>query len=294
MTPVTPLRQRMLEDLQLRGLAAKTQDAYVRAVKQLAEHYHKSPDLISEEDLRQYFLYLQREKHVSASTFTIALCGLKFFYEHTLQREWAILDLARPVRETRLPVVLSTAEVRHILGRVRLLQYQVCLGTIYACGLRLREGVGLQVADLDGQRQLIRVRQGKGHQDRYVPLPTQALERLRQYWVTHRDPVWLFPARWAHSASQDMAATGPMDPSGVQRAFRAALRASGVVKPATVHTLRHSYATHLLEAGVNLRVIQAYLGHQSPQTTARYTHLTEPTERRALEAINRVMAEVVW
>ena len=155
---MTPLRQRMIEDMQLRGLAAKTQDSYLRAVKQLAEHYHKSPDLITEEELRLYFLYLKNDKHASPSTFTIALCGLKFFYQHTLQHAWATLELARPAREKKLPVVLSTDEVRRILGCLRRPHYRVCLTTIYSCGLRLQEGVHLHVADIDSQRKMIHVR----------------------------------------------------------------------------------------------------------------------------------------
>lgn len=289
----TPLRQRMIGDMQLHGFAAKTQDGYVRAVKQLAEYYHKSPDLITEDELRQYLLYLQNEKHIAASTFTIALCGLKFFYERTLQRSWHTFELARPAPEKKLPVVLSIDEVQKILSRLHRLRYRVCLTTIYACGLRLREGVYLQVGDMDSARQLLHVRQGKGGQDRYVPLPDGTLQLLRQYWSLHRHPVWLFPAPTQAGVSPS-AATQPMDESGVQRAFRAALHASGIAKAASVHTLRHSYATHLLEAGVDLRVIQAYLGHRSPQTTALYTHLTQPTEQRAIEAINRVMAELPW
>ncbi len=293
MTPSTPLRQRMIEDMQLHGFAAKTQDGYVRAVKQLAEYYHQSPDLITEEELRQYLLYLTNEKHVSASTFTVTLCGLKFFYEQTLQRAWHTLELARPVHEQTLPVVLSRDEVHQILSRLHRLRYRVCLTTIYACGLRLREGVHLQVGDIDSARQMLHVRQGKGGQDRYVPLPDGTLNLLRQYWSTHRHPKWLFPAP-TRAGMPLSSVTQPMDESGVQRAFRAALQASGIPKAASVHTLRHSYATHLLEAGVNLRVIQAYLGHRSPQTTARYTHLTPPTEQLAIEAINRVMAELAW
>ncbi len=292
MTPITPLRQRLLDDLQLHGLAAKTQDAYVRAVRQLAEYYHRSPDQISEEELRQYLLHLQRDRHVASSTFTIALCGLKFFYERTLHRTWTLFELARPAETSRLPVVLSTAEVRRVLQAVRLQPYRVCLTVLYASGLRLREGLGLEVADLDGARGLLHIRQGKGQQDRYVPLPAHALDQARQYWATHRDPRWIFPARWHATASRGGPAPHPMDPSSVQKAFRAAVQAAGISKPATVHTLRHSYATHLLEAGVDLRVIQVYLGHRSLKTTARYTHLTEPTEQRALAAINRVMAEV--
>jgi integrase/recombinase XerD len=289
----TPLRQRMIEDMQLRGLATQTQVAYVRAVRQLAEHYNKSPDCISEEELRQYLLYLKNEKRASASAFKIALCGIKFFYERTLQREWVTFDLARPVRQHKLPVVLSVEEVQRILGCLRLPRYRACLGVIYACGLRLREGVFLQVPDIDSDRMVIHVRHGKGNKERYVPLPQGTLLALRQYWVIHRNPVWLFPARPPADVSP-AAVTQPMDPSSVQRAFRIALQESGVQKAATIHTLRHSYATHLLEAGVNLRLIQAYLGHSSPASTAIYTHLTREGDDLATEAINRVMDRLAW
>ena len=285
---MTPLRQRMIEDLQLRGLSAKTQDSYLRAVRQLAEHYHKSPDLITEEELRLYFLYLKNDKQLSGSSFTLALCGCKFFYERTLHREWGILDLPRRAREKKLPTVLSVAEVRQILMCLRRPYYRVCLTTIYSCGLRLREGVYLQVTDIDSERMMLHIRQGKGNKDRYVPLPAGTLKLLRDYWSTHRHPVWLFPAPSRAGVLMSSAAQ-PMDESGVQRAFKAALQESSVQKDASVHTLRHSYATHLLEAGVNLRLIQAYLGHSSFQTTTRYTHLTREVETIATDAINRVM-----
>jgi integrase/recombinase XerD len=285
---MTPLRQRMMEDLQLRGLSAKTQEAYLRAVRQLAEHYHKSPDLITEEELRLYFLYLKNDKQVSRSSFSIALSGLKFFYERTLHREWATLDLPRRTREKKLPAVLSVTEVRQILACLRRPYYRVCLTTIYSCGLRLREGVSLQVRDIDGERKMLHVRQGKGNKDRYVPLPDNTLKILRDYWSTHRHPMWLFPAPTRAGVPMS-SATQPMDPSSVQRAFKAALQESGVQKEASVHTLRHSYATHLLEVGVHLRLIQAYLGHSSPKTTALYTHLTREANALATDAINRVM-----
>jgi len=290
---MTPLRQRMIEDLQLRGLAAKTQDAYLRAVRQLAEHYHKSPDLVSEEELRQYFLYLKNDKHASRSAYTIALHGLRFFYTYTLQRTDVTLDWVRPAQEKKLPVVLSTAEVRLIIGCLRRPHYRVCLTTIYSCGLRLLEGVYLKVGAIDGERKMLHIRQGKGNKDRYVPLPDNTLKMLRDHWSTHRHPVWLFPAP-TRAGVPLSSATQPMDESGVQRAFKAALQESGVHKEASVHTLRHSYATHLLEAGVNLRLIQAYLGHSSPQTTALYTHLTRPADDLAARAINQVMAEWPW
>ena len=250
---MTALRKRMLEDMQLRGLAPKTQEAYLRAVRQLAAYYDQPPDQLSEEQLRQYFLYLKNEKQASRSTCTIALCGLKFFYEHTLQRAWPTFKLVRPPQDHQLPVVLSREEVGRVLGGLYRPHYRVCLTTIYTCGLRLREAVRLEVPDIDGERLLIHVRRGKGARDRYVPLPAATLEQLRHYWLSHQHPRLLFPERRFHRA-----ATRPMSASGVQRAFKAAWLASGIPKKATVHTLRHSYATHLLEAGVHLRVIQAY------------------------------------
>jgi site-specific recombinase XerD len=165
-------------------------------------------------------------------------------------------------------------------------RYRVCLSTLYACGLRLQEGVRLQVSDIDGARHLLHVRLGKGHKDRYVPLPQRQLEVLRDFWRSHRHPIWLFPSPRLTPQHRD----GPLEVSGMQKAFRAAVQESGIRKPATVHTLRHSYATHLLEAGVNLRVIQAYLGHTSPTTTAVYTHLTRPAEIQVLAVLDPVLA----
>jgi len=285
---MTQLRQRLIEDLQLRGMSARTEQMYVRAVRQLAQHYHKPPDQISDEELRQYFLYVKNVKHWSRSGTTIALCGLKFFYEHTLQRSLATLQLVRPPREKKLPVVLSREEVRQILAQVRLLRYRTCLTTIYACGLRLQEGTHLQVSDIDSARQLIHVHHGKGGKDRYVPLPDSTLELLRQYWKTHGNPVWIFPAS-GRGGIHRPTAERPMPIGNVQDAFGAALRASGIGKKASVHTLRHSYATHLLEAGINLRLIQEYLGHNSPQTTALYTHLTSKAQEMATQVIHRLM-----
>jgi len=188
--------------------------------------------------------------------------------------------------------VLSVEEVGRILKCVYLERYRVCLTTIYACGLRLLEGVHLQVKDIDSQRKMLHICQGKGGKDRYVPLPDVSLEMLRQHWRTHRNQVWLFPSPEAMRAAwQGIEQVGkPMNETCVQKAFRAALWQSGIRKEATVHTLRHSYATHLLEAGVNLRVIQLYLGHASPATTAIYTHLTSITETQASDKINEMLA----
>jgi integrase/recombinase XerD len=285
---MTKLREKMQEDLKLHGLSNLTQDLYIRSVRQLAEHYRKAPDQITEEELRQYFLYLTEVKHYAPSTLTVALCGIRFFYERTLQREWPILALLRSPSPQKLPVVLTIEEVHRILGCVHMQGIRVCLSTIYACGLRIQEGSHLQVRDIDSSQGIIHIRNGKGGKDRNIPLPPQILHLLRQYWKIHRNPIWIFPSRREKSYRLDQAST-PMTVRAIQRGFQAALEESGVPKAATVHTLRHSYATHLLEAGVDLRVIQAYLGHTSPRTTAIYTHITPKTNENALQAITQVL-----
>lgn len=285
---MTPLRQRMLDDMQLKGFSGSTQKLYLRAVRLLAEHYRKSPDRISEEELRQYFLYVKNVKKWSRSASTIALCGIKFFYTHTLKRDWTTLRFVRPPKEKKLPVVLTVAEVKRILSHVRLLRHRVCLFTIYSAGLRLSEGTHLQVPDIDSARMLIHIRHGKGAKDRYVPLSETTLTLLRQFWKTHRNPLWLFPGPGRNGRGM-ATADKPVSHNVVQDAFRDALRQSGINKRAQVHTLRHSFATHLLEAGVNLRLIQDYLGHNSPKTTALYTHLTRIAQEAATKTLNQLM-----
>jgi integrase/recombinase XerD len=285
------LRQRFIEDLQLQGMSARTQQAYTRVVRLLSEHYQKSPDQVSEEELRQYFLYVKNTKGWSRATMTQSICGIKFFFEQTLQRDWTTLHIVRPAKEKRLPVILTREEVRRILSAIRLLRYRACLTTIYSCGLRLKEGIRLQVADIDSARMLVHVRLGKGGKDRYVPLPQRTLELLRRYWRTHRNPVWLVPAT-GRGGIHEGDATEPSSYTNVQAAFRAALKETGIRKKAAVHTLRHSYATHLLEAGVNLRQIQVYLGHNSVQSTSVYTHLTMISKTQACEAINTLMQDL--
>lgn len=287
---MTPLRQRMIEDMQLRGLSPNTQRAYVRAVRDLAAYYDRSPDQIEEEELRSYFLYLQKEKGLSRSSCTVAICGIKFFFEYTLQRQWPTFELIRPGKTRKLPVVLSRGEVYQILSHVRRPHYRVCLSTIYACGLRISEGAGLQVDNIDSARRQLHIRQGKGNKDRRIPLPEETLAKLRQHWLRHRHPVWLFPARTRGGVRAN--AKTPMSTEGVSDAFKGALAESGVKKAATVHTLRHSWATHLLESGVHLRLIQLWLGHSSPKTTAIYTHLTRKAEDVAVTKLNDLIAEL--
>jgi len=289
---MTHLRKRMIEDLQLRGLSPGTQVMYVRAVRLLAEHYGKSPDKITEEELRDYFLYLMNVKKWSRNTSTVALCGIKFFYEKTLKRDLAILKFVRAKREKKLPVILSPDEVHRILANVRSLRYRVFFIVIYSCGLRLQEGTHLQVCDIDSVRGLIHIRGGKGNKDRYVPLPDRTLLLLREHWKTHRNPTCIFPARQSRAKKLAATAAGPASRSGVLLVFKNALKKSKLNKNACVHTLRHSYATHLLEAGVNLRLIQEYLGHRSPVTTSIYAHLTAKTRGTAFKSINELMDDL--
>lgn len=289
---MTYLRKRMIEDLQLHGLGALTQQRYVRAVRLLTEHYKKSPDLITEDELRDYFLHAKNVKKWSRSTSTIALCGIKFFYENTIKRDWPILHFIRAEREKKLPVILSTDEVRRILANVDVPRYRVCLTTIYSCGLRLQEGTHLQIPDIDSARGLIHLHRGKGNKDRYVPLPEKTLHLIRQQWKSHRDPKWIFPAFERKYKNPTKTEREPIPRSTVWVVFKNALKKSKINKKACVHTLRHSYATHLLEAGVNLRLIQAYLGHSTPTTTSIYTHLTAKTEDGAFQSINELMNDL--
>jgi site-specific recombinase XerD len=282
----------MLEDLRLKGYSPRTQEAYVRAVRQLAEFYHRPPDQLGDEELRCYFLYLTHEKKVARPTTTIAVCGIKFFHETTLGRHFTVLDLVRPAPEHKLPVVLTREEVRLILCCVRIEVYRVCLTTIYSCGLRLGEGTHLKPSQVDSRRMLLHI-SGKGARDRLVELPVRTLWLLREHWKTHRSAEWLFPAPTRHGLAYSLANDGgPITRCSLQSAFGQALKRSGVKKRAHVHTLRHSYATHLLEAGVNLRLIQDALGHKSPKTTALYTHLTREVRSAAVDPINQLMQDL--
>jgi site-specific recombinase XerD len=259
----------MLEDMQLHGYARATQAAYVHAVEALAQYHGQSPDRLTEEQVRQFFLHLINRKRVSEGTLKTYRGGIQFFYTATLQRAMPLFDLVARKRRRRLPVVLSFEEVQHLLGLVREPVPRMCLTTIYSCGLRLSEGARLKVRNIDSKRMMVEVRNGKGGKDRLVPLPTRTLELLRDYWKQQhpRPRPWLFPDRRKPGE--------PLDRHYPYKVLKAALRVSGIPKNVNVHTLRHSYATHLLEAGVDLRVIQEILGHKSPKTTAIYTHLTQ-------------------
>jgi integrase/recombinase XerD len=236
---MTTLRHRMLEDLQLRGLAPKTPQCYVAAVRQLAHYYRRPPDQLSDEELRQYFLYLRNEKKVAESTFRIHLYGIRFFYERTLTRPWPVFDLVRPRHPQKLPVVLSPREVRDLLAWVKNPTAQMCLRLIYACGLRLTEGTQLQVSDIDAQRMLVQVRCGKGGKDRCVPLAPRVLTLLREYWQRQRPRPWLFPAR-AQQTPLPATTAGPL----LSRHLHRAPRARGGCPPSSTGSLRHPHPCH--------------------------------------------------
>jgi integrase/recombinase XerD len=288
---MTALRRRMIECLQLRGLSERTQDMDVRAVRQLAEHDRKSPDLLSAEELRQYCLYVKNVKQYSRRASTIALCGIKCFCEQTLHRDWTTWRFVRAPREKKLPVIRSLEEVRQRRDGVRLPRDRVCLTTIDACGLRLQEGTPLKGPDSESSRLLIPVRPGQGGKARYVPVPHRPLARLRQYGVTPRHPVLIFPAP-GRGGNALATATAPRPRRRVPGACREALNDRGLHTHASVHTRRHSWATPVLEAGVNLRLMHASRGPSSPTTTRVYTPLTASAEHLGAAAINRVMADL--
>jgi site-specific recombinase XerD len=274
----------MLEDMQLRGLAKNTQQSYMDSVRILAKYYNRRPDHLSEEEIRNFFLHLIKEKQVCESTVGIYLHGIKFFFEKTLKRQWPVLNLIRAQKRKRLPVVLSTEEVRKLLSLVKIPRNRVCLSTIYSCGLRISEAINLNVGDIDSDRMVIEVRNSKGGRDRYVPLPRRTLDLLRKYWIKSRSKSWLFPS--------SVYPTKHISVSAMQRCFKNVLEESSIKKHATVHSLRHSFATHLLENDIDIRVIQGILGHKNPKSTVIYTHLTQKVVKKLHNTIDDLMSDL--
>jgi integrase/recombinase XerD len=286
---MSPLRQQMIAALHLSGKSQRTQDSYVREVRLLAQFYHKSPDRISEQELQHYFLHRKNVDGLAPASMRICYSGIRFFYQHVLQRDWHTLTLMRAQTARRLPAVLSIEEVRRLLTAATPFHNQVYFTTVYSLGLRLHEALSLQVSDIDGQRLQVHVHRGKGAKDRYVPLPEETLTLLRTSWKTHRHTSWLFPAT-GRDHHQSPTALSPMSRSSVQGAFRKAKHRAGITKTGVaIHTLRHSYATHLLEAGVHPRLIQRYLGHTQLETTMVYLHLTPKGHEEAYERLNALM-----
>lgn len=265
---MTPLRQRMIEDMRVRNFAPGTQSAYARQVARFAQHFGKSPEFLGLEELRAYQVYLVQEKQVSWSIFNTVVCALRFLYRITLGRDWLIQQIPFPRREKKLPVILSLSEVERFLLAIPNLKHRAILMTAYAAGLRVSEVAALHVTDIGSQRMVIRIQQGKGHKDRYVMLSPRLLPMLRAYWKVVRPADRLFPGRRADK---------PISRSTIAWACQKASIASGLGKRVTVRALRHAFATHLLEAGNDVRTIQLLLGHRSLQTTQRYTHVSTKT-----------------
>jgi site-specific recombinase XerD len=258
---MTELRQRMIDEMTLRGFSPRTHESYLGAVTGLARYYKKPPDQLSVEEVRQYLLYLEREQRLSWSSLNVAVSGLRFFYFDTLKWEPVAMAIPPRQKQTRLPEVLSREEVERLLGAVPNRKHRMLLMTTYAAGLRLNEVLHLRVSDIDSARMLIRVEQGKGGKDRYTILSPRLLDELRQYWKSQRPKHWLFPGRDPDH---------PLHESAVQRVYNQARQRAGILKGHGPHTLRHCFATHLLEMGVDLPTIQVLMGHTAVTTTMRY------------------------
>jgi integrase/recombinase XerD len=285
---MTDYYQKSMRALQLAGMSERTQQCYTRSVRMLVDFYGKTPDKVTETELQDYFLHRRNVDKWSAATMRICYSGIRFFFINVLKHDWHTLKLIHAKREQTLPTILSRKEVWQIIHTVRTPQNMAYLIVVYTCGLRLHEALFLQVSDIDSQRMRIHVHRGKGAKDRYVPLPMATLTILRSYWQRHRNPLWIFP-RLGRSGKEGPTATKPMAKASVQGALRRVLKELKIKKRISIHTLRHSYATHLLEAGVNIRRIQQYLGHQSLNSTMVYLHLTTQGHEHAYGIIDKLM-----
>lgn len=265
---MTPLRQRMLEDMSIRNLAENTQQSYLQQISSYAKHFHRSPEVLGPEDVRTYQVYLTAERNLSATSVGIATAALRFLYKVTLKQNWAPDEIPMPKKPFKLPVVLSPEEVMHFLDCVDSVKHRTLLATAYAAGLRVSEATHLKVTDIDSQRMVLRVDQGKGRKDRFVMLSPRLLDVLRAYWKLERPNPWLFPGGIPGQ---------PITRSAVEQVCQKAHRAAGITKPITPHSLRHAFATHLLESGADVRTIQLLLGHRSLATTSRYLKIATST-----------------
>jgi integrase/recombinase XerD len=268
---MTPLRKRYIDDLRLKNFSSKTIKVYVHAVAKFARHFGRSPDQLSQQDIRDYLVHLM-ERGVARSTGVVVRNALRHLYTDTLGRPDCLEKLPRPKREQRLPVVLSRDEVQRLFATVTNLKQKALFMVAYDAGLRLSEIINLRIEDIDSERMVIRVRQGKGKKDRYARLTPGLLGLLREYWQAYRPKSLLFPGAQPNKP-YDLATPGQL--------LKKACRKAGITKRVSMHTLRHSFATHLLEAGTNLRVIQQLLGHERIQTTSLYTHISLEELREA-------------
>lgn len=281
------LYQQHLTALKLQGLRPKTIEAYARAVRRVAARFDRCPDSLSTAELKSHFSDLV-DSH-SWSTVKVDCNGLRFFYEHVLERRWDWVRIVKPPRVRSLPDIFTIPEIAQLLKATRKLRFRVFFLTTYSLGLRLGETLALQVGDIDAAAGRVHVRLAKGGKDRFVPIPSLTLNQLRRLWRHHRHPTMLFPNPHGNIA----AATTPMDRGGVQRALKAALAECDIHRKLTVHSLRHTYATNLLEAGVSLPQIQQLLGHVSPTTTARYTQLTQVTGANTRQCLEQLMHSIL-
>jgi len=265
---MSELRKRMIRDMELRNFSPTTQRGYLRAVTGLAEYYHRSPDRISTEEIQDYVVYLLSERKVAVGTCHAIITALRFFYIVTLEQNGASVTIPQIKRETRLPEILGFEQLERVFAAPRNPKHRVLLMTAYSGGLRVSELVRLKVTDIHSDRMMIRVEQGKGKKDRYTLLSKRLLSELRAYWKIKRPPVWLFPGIHLHK---------PGCARMAQKAYAKAVAKAGITRKGGIHTLRHCFATHLLEAGEDIRTIQLLMGHSSILTTVRYLQVTSKT-----------------
>ena len=280
--------EQMVRKLQINGKSERTQEAYTRAVRQLTEYYKTDPALITEDQLEEYFLYRRNESKWASKTLRLCYYGIRFYYRFVLNSDWNLFSILKAQKEERLPVIPTKETVLTVLACVTTFHNFVFFSTVYSCGLRLQEALNLHVSDIDSSRMMVYVHRGKGAKDRYVPLPKKTLNLLRSYWKTHRNTQLIFPAV-GRGRAKGPSSTVPMNRASVQGALTRAVKKAGITKKLSVHTLRHAYATHLLEQGVNIRVIQRYMGHKSLETTMRYLHLTRKGAEDAYQIIDSFM-----
>jgi len=278
---------KMVEDLRLAGKAKRTVYGYVRAIRKLSEFHQKSPVKITEDDVRAYLLHQIVDLEVASGTQSVELSGIKFFYRTTCPRRWKVLDQTKIRQVTSLPEVITQNQVFQIIDACRTFRLKAFIWVTYTLGLRIGEAVNLNVGDVDSERMMVHIHRGKGAKDRYIPLADSTLAVLRACWSSHRNPKFLFPAEGRNHQDGSKSKTH-MSISTIQGATKKITKQLNFGKKVSPHTLRHSYATHLLEAGVSLKAIQKYLGHKSLQTTMIYLHLTETAEADARQIINRL------